>query len=490
MSINGTFRSVVRPNKVLITTDLAGVLSFAQRATSLVINSGQSLPMSSVTNTEHLIPNQVIAITNKSGADVIIAANLMEQNTLIDIEHGTTVALIWTDNNKFYDIGGSSTVKNITDDVEEIKTFKSDHNHNGTNGVKIKATDLDPSGGVPGQFLLLNGSGVPYWHDPLTGTAEQSFLSRNTDITTNLNQASPVIAPLVGTIEKTSSYFSPIGNTVRINNFTGWIKVKVFLNTTLSNNNTIIKGEVLKNGVAQPGHAIVRSIGYLEFTQDVYVTPNDIISIQISRLGDTNSVLFDGMNSRLQITIPASALARGPEGVPGNPNWSFLSGFGIPSPSLGVHQDLYLNKTNSDLYRKAGSNWQFELNIKGATGPAGITRYMIFAERNGNLNNNSEQWSFGSGSTTRGRELIMMGSGRITKMSYHAVTAGSRSTSVEILKNGISTGQSITTLANQNKTTITFTTPITFVDGDGISFRTVLAGGAGNARVAALVELN
>jgi hypothetical protein len=46
---------------------------------------------------------------------------------------------------------------------------------------------------------------------------------------------------------------------------------------------------------------------------------------------------------------------------------------GAPSAGLGIDDDMYLNETNGDVYRKVSGTWTLEANIKGPTGATGAT---------------------------------------------------------------------------------------------------------------------
>lgn len=489
--MSGTFRSVVRPNKVLITTDLAGVLSFAGRATSFIFSSGQSAALSSVTNTEHLIDSQLVEIYNQGSSNINIAAGLMSAGLAIDVEPGTVQILLWsTSTSKFVDVGGTAATKNLEIDYLAIKAAYLAHAHTGTGTAKVKATDLDPTGGSSADFLILDSFGQPVWNDPLTGTSEQNYQIRNTDIATQLNNPTPTIVPIAGVVDIANAYFSISGNGILVGNFTGYIKANLKLNMTYGNTNIVMRVDFLKNGVAQPGYGIASGNGYAPLNCIIDVVPGDLITVQLTRVANTGNITLDGMNSTLLVTIPTSALARGTQGLPGTPGWIWRSGFGVPSAGLGVNQDLYLDKTSMNLYEKISGTWTLQVNIKGDTGGVGPSRVMIWAERAGTLTNNTDQWSFGAANTTVGKGLVMMGSGRVTKLSLQTITAGTTTKTVEIMKNGVSSGQSITVAATVVKGTVVLSTPVTFVDGDVIGFRTVLAGGASNARVAAVIELD
>jgi len=47
-------------------------------------------------------------------------------------------------------------------------------------------------------------------------------------------------------------------------------------------------------------------------------------------------------------------------GIQGARGTSVLSGYGLPAPSLGFEQDLYLNLSNGYLYKKLLGNWAYQ----------------------------------------------------------------------------------------------------------------------------------
>jgi hypothetical protein len=53
----------------------------------------------------------------------------------------------------------------------------------------------------------------------------------------------------------------------------------------------------------------------------------------------------------------------GPQGPQGPQGLSFLQGSGVPSSSLGISGDTYLNIANGDIYKKFGSSWAVTGNI-------------------------------------------------------------------------------------------------------------------------------
>ncbi|MBQ9457566.1 MAG: leucine-rich repeat domain-containing protein [Bacilli bacterium] len=65
------------------------------------------------------------------------------------------------------------------------------------------------------------------------------------------------------------------------------------------------------------------------------------------------------------------ASIRGEDGEPGQDGNGILSGFDVPSPSLGKNKDIYLNVTTWDIYVKEGNTWVIHGNIKGGQGDKG-----------------------------------------------------------------------------------------------------------------------
>jgi len=65
---------------------------------------------------------------------------------------------------------------------------------------------------------------------------------------------------------------------------------------------------------------------------------------------------------------------QGPKGATGNNGASWFTGSIIPSTTLGVVNDLYLNTSTGDYYKKTGVNvWTIQANLTGPQGPQGLT---------------------------------------------------------------------------------------------------------------------
>lgn len=60
----------------------------------------------------------------------------------------------------------------------------------------------------------------------------------------------------------------------------------------------------------------------------------------------------------------------GPAGAAGT-LWYF--GAGAPSSGTGANNDVYINTSNGDLYKKISGTWTYQTNIKGPTGATGAT---------------------------------------------------------------------------------------------------------------------
>lgn len=63
----------------------------------------------------------------------------------------------------------------------------------------------------------------------------------------------------------------------------------------------------------------------------------------------------------------------GATGATGNPGSQIYTGNGVPSNSLGVDTDFYLNTATSDYYKKSSSVWSLQGNLKGLQGNTGAT---------------------------------------------------------------------------------------------------------------------
>jgi hypothetical protein len=89
---------------------------------------------------------------------------------------------------------------------------------------------------------------------------------------------------------------------------------------------------------------------------------------------DSQVVGGSGTKAAWNIAIAGSVGPTGATGATGTAGLNFLSGAGAPSDALGVQNDMYLNTTNWDVYKKGASTWGTTIgNIKGATGDTGAT---------------------------------------------------------------------------------------------------------------------
>lgn len=59
---------------------------------------------------------------------------------------------------------------------------------------------------------------------------------------------------------------------------------------------------------------------------------------------------------------------KGTDGVPGT---SFISGDGVPAPTLGFDNDVYLDLLTDNIYNKINGVWILQVNIKGEPGQPG-----------------------------------------------------------------------------------------------------------------------
>jgi hypothetical protein len=75
----------------------------------------------------------------------------------------------------------------------------------------------------------------------------------------------------------------------------------------------------------------------------------------------------------LAANIKGSTGLQGPAGPAGASGSVWRTGVGAPLNTLGVNGDYYLNTSTSDVHFKAAGVYSVTVNIKGAVGPAGPT---------------------------------------------------------------------------------------------------------------------
>jgi hypothetical protein len=487
-----TFRSVVRPKKIKVTTDFAGTLDFTGRATAFEITSGQSLAFTTTTNTEHLIDGQIVEIYNEGVTDVIIGAALTLDNISIDIEPDTAAILIWTSAGVFKDMGGTAAIKNVQEAFDAHVVNYDAHKHNGTDAPKVLATDLDITGSSNLEVLRVIG-GVPTWDNLFIDQQPDSISIIPSDTTTNLNQAVATTIPMSGTIDvaSTTAGLAVSGEGLQVNH-TGKVRVSFNVATTGSITRGNLRVRVAVNGTPVPG---VSSSGYIRntgghnessysFSKLINVTSGQVVTLQSEQEGASGTITMVANGSFLEVEIPASTMAVGPAGLDGAAGWEWRFGSTVPLSGLGDDGDVYLRTTTGDLYQKITGTWTILMNITGAQGPSGDLKDMLWAEETSALSDNNTQWSFGNGATGN-IAVVINQPGTLTGMSLSSSTAGTSSTVVEILVNGLGISRSITLAANVAHGFINFGTPYSVVAGDRIGFRTVLGGGASNSRVKA-----
>lgn len=508
MSNQTSFRSVVRPITKVINTVLPGTaLDFSGRATNLDFTANQSSQFDSLVNHEHLIDGQTVIVTNKGTEIIYVSPALMANNTIYTIEGGMTAVFIFiAASQKFFDAGGSATSKDIADNLNTtnndllfLNGLFLNHDHSGMDNPKIKVSNLDAEGvSTPYHVLALNGSGIPVFQDVKTYTQATARYS-NTDTTTNIGLSSSwAEVPLMGTMERrdNTSIFIPVGNGIQVN-WAGRVKVRAHVIGTSTTQNSQLDISFKKNTAVQSriSSAYIRvSSGAEEGTcvlfDELDVLPGDVISVVSRQSGATGAItLLSNGSSYIEVEIPPAVYAKGDQGPAGYAGWAYIAQAGAPSSLLGNDGDIYLNTDNSDLYQRAAGVWTFRTNIKGQIGDPGVSKMLLWAERVGTLTNNSEEWSFGGASSSgAGRGIVQMSGGKITHLSLECTVPGSTGVvTVEVMKNGISTGQSITLAETIAKGYVALVTPISYVVGDIIGFRTVLGGSAANARMAVLI---
>lgn len=502
-----TFKTVYRPITKVINTLLPDdALDFSGRSTTLKFVANQLNPFTSLVNAEHFFDGMPVIIHNDGTSDLILASNLMANGSSYDIEPDTTGVFTYlAASGKLFDNGGSAYAKDIQQNLDSTNTIISNfqdsfetHEHNGTDAPKVKVSNLDRETIGSQDWVLTLGSDLkPVFKDMRT-YHQQTARYSNTDTTTDITPSSAwTEIPLRVTEERrdSTSIFIPVGNGIQVD-WNGRLKVRAHVVVSASIQNSQLDIAIKKNTAVQPriASAFARVIsGANEATcsiiDELDVLPGDIITVVARQGGANGPMVMLGTNScYLEVEIPSGSFAKGDKGDPGYPGWSFVAQAGVPTSLLGEDGDVYLNTDNGDFYQRAASVWTLRSNLKGPQGEQGISKSIIWAEKLGSLTNSAEEWSFGAGSSSgAGRGLMNMVSGKITHLALDLRTAGTSSVSVELLLNGVSTGQSITLSPSVNKDLIALGTPIIFGPSDIIGFRTVLGGGASNARISALV---
>lgn len=495
-----TFRSVVKPRQKKVTTDFAGVLDFSERTTSFKIASGQSLPFTSVANTEHLIEGQSVEIANESTSDILVDGSLIQSGIGLDVEPDTASVLIWTSTGKFLDLGGSAAIKDIEEDLVAHKAAYTPHVHNGVDTNKVEGVNLGYTNATESEVLRIV-SGKPEWSNPFQGVEPDSARMVNSDSTTDINTLDWTEIPVTGYGDMLpgTSNIVLTGTGIWIG-ISGRVKFKtnIYMQSLVTSSSVQLSFAI--NGVRQPGissNAYIRnhsghneSSSYLSKT--LVVQPGDTVTVVGKMSAASGAVTMVAGESYLEAEIAASTMSQGVKGTDGYAGWEFLSGSIVPASGLGTNGDVYLRTTTGDFYKKALDNWTLISNFTGPIGHAGPKTDLIFAEEDGGLNDNSLQWSFGDGSVSNGSVdfgLAMPYAGKINGMTISMETAGASTVTVEPLINGASVGRSVSATAGVGKATADFGVgAVPFLSGDVISFRTVLGGGASDARVCAVVE--
>ncbi|MEL6122585.1 MAG: hypothetical protein AAFR14_02600 [Bacteroidota bacterium] len=156
---------------------------------------------------------------------------------------------------------------------------------------------------------------------------------------------------------------------------------------------------------------------------------------------------------------------------------------GVSLGSIDVHTDVDVTTsppTSGDVLAWDGNNFVPQNTDNG------YTIFSIWAEENSSLSAGSTEWAFGNGDDTEvGSGIILPIDCELFAMSLNH--RGGANTTVRIVKNSdinLTTYQ-IANTAEENDY-ITFGTPLSFVAGDAVNFRTISASTGGNdARVTA-----
>jgi hypothetical protein len=178
------------------------------------------------------------------------------------------------------------------------------------------------------------------------------------------------LAPEVGGTLKTTliEYDGVLENIEDIvNNFTPAIEVLSYENLFVKANGVVFlyKKHNISVGV---GETPVESSDFIEFP--VSVGPQGPAGNGIASIVLTSTV---GLVKTYTITYTNSStftftITDGSNGTNGTNGSVWRNGSGVPSNSLGVNGDYYLNTANGDVYLKASGTYSVVANIKGADG--------------------------------------------------------------------------------------------------------------------------
>jgi len=112
--------------------------------------------------------------------------------------------------------------------------------------------------------------------------------------------------------------------------------------------------------------------------------------------------------------------------------------------------------------------------------------FPIWAEENGGLQNNGEEWSFGNGATGNDIGIIVPMACELVSATFNADVFGT-SVSIHVNKNNVSVEEPLFTSQNS---TVDFTNPVVFQPGDLVSFQTgTLVGSTTDARICAWLRI-
>lgn len=120
----------------------------------------------------------------------------------------------------------------------------------------------------------------------------------------------------------------------------------------------------------------------------------------------------------------------------------------------------------------------------GSGAPASVVNpvFTIWAEENSTLNASGTEWAYGNGANTPADRGVVLGvASQVIAMTL-SVGGTTPSASVELLKNGSATGETVS-VSSANSGSATFGSGTTFAVGDVLNFRTVTASGTASPAV-------
>ena len=136
-----------------------------------------------------------------------------------------------------------------------------------------------------------------------------------------------------------------------------------------------LDGKTVLNGTSNPtGGTGVNGDFYINTTTSQIFGPKagGVWPSGVSLVGPAGATGAAGPAGPIGNTGPAGpAGATGTAGTNGLDGATWHTGTGVPSSGLGVNNDLYINTSNGDYYKKVAGTWTLQANLTGPQGPTG-----------------------------------------------------------------------------------------------------------------------